>query len=95
MQIILLYILGTETAIQQQQQPMQTQASQQMIAGQQHPAGASVQFRQPLPPANLRPGMRLGLPPGGPPGQVCCFYVVSTFMDLCKRQILLLKYYYI
>ena len=37
----------------------------QMVAGQpsqlqQHPG--SVQFRQPLPPANLRPGMRLGSP---------------------------------
>ena len=39
----------------------------QMVTGQpgqlqQHPG--SVQFRQPLPPANLRPGMRLGSPGG-------------------------------
>jgi hypothetical protein len=43
----------------------------QMVAGQpsqlhQHPG--SVQFRHPLPPANLRPGMRMGLP--GAPVQV-------------------------
>ena len=44
----------------QGQQPMGGGQQPQL---QQHPT--SIQFRQPLPPANLRPGMRLGLP-GGP-----------------------------
>ena len=58
---------GTDNATQslQPQQVIPGQPTQiQMVAGQpqlqQQPG--SVQFRQPLPPANLRPGMRLGSP---------------------------------
>ena len=63
-------ISGTDNASQQQQGPQAVPGQQtqiQMVTGQpgqlqQHPG--SVQFRQPLPPANLRPGMRLGSPGG-------------------------------
>ena len=69
---ILCQISGTDNNIQQQPQTLPGQPTQlQMVAGQpsqlqQHPE--SVQFRHPLPPANIRPGMRLGLP--GNPVQV-------------------------
>ena len=46
---------------------MQPQANQQMVGVQQPQLQQqSVRFRHPLPPANLRPGMRLPGVPGGP-----------------------------
>ena len=83
--IILCHISGTENAVQQQQQQqtMQTQPPQQMVAGQQpqqlqqHPASA--QFRHPLPPASIRPGLRLGLP--GSPVQVITSTILKTNLE--------------